>query len=100
MKDKRFEGINFSSKLISPEFMDVLVLVADKEYDEALQIVDEYIDDVKDDELKNIAALMSLQILALAGYGEIASVLLKALLKKFKIHSQAKGICKRTLINI
>lgn len=86
--------------MILPDLLEIIPLVSEKKYDEALTIINDYISLANDEECKNTAAMMSLQILALAGYGEIASVLLKALLKKFKIHSQAKGICKRTIVSI
>lgn len=97
MKDKRFENIVIASDSISSEFLNVIKLVADREYDEALQIINEYICNVEDDELKSIASLMVLQILALSGYNEIASVLLKAMLKNFKTHSKARNLCERTI---
>lgn len=85
---------------ILPDLLDVIPLVDEGKYDDALTIINDYISLVNDEECKNTAAMMSLQILALTGYGKIATVLLKALLKKFKIYGQAKGICKRTLINL
>ena len=85
---------------ILPDLLEIIPLVDEGKYDDALTIINDYISLVNDEECKNTAAMMSLQILALTGYGEIVSVLLKALLKKFKIHSQAKGICKRTIVSI
>lgn len=100
MKDIRFDGIAIPIDSVSPEFLKVISLVADKEYSEALDTINEFISEVKDTKYKNIAAMMSLQILALAGYEEIASVLLKALLKNFKAHSKEKCLCQRTINNI
>ena len=100
MKDKSFEGIMIPIDSVSHEFLKIICLVADREYDEALQMVDEYISQVEDDEQKNIAIMISLQILALAGYKDIASVLLEALLKNFKAHSKARSLCQRTINNL
>ena len=100
MKDKRFDGIMIPIDSVSPKFLKIIYLVADKEYDEALQMVDEYISQVEDAEQKNIATMIFLQILALAGYGEIVSILLKALLKNFKAHSKERCLCQRTINNL
>ena len=100
MKDIRFDGIAIPIDSISPEFLKVISLVADKEYSEALDILDDYISEVEDNNHKIIAAMMSLQILALAGYEEIASILLKALLKNFKAQSKEKNLCQRTIDKI
>lgn len=97
MKDMRFEGITMPLGSVSPEFWKIISLAADKEYDEALEMINEYIAETEDVEQKNIAAMMSLQVLALAGYKEIASVLLETLLKKFKMHSKARSLCQRTI---
>lgn len=100
MRDERFDGITISLDSISPEFLKIICLVANKEYDEALQIVEEYISQVEDAEQKNIATMIFLQILALAGYGEITSILLEALLKNFKEHSKERCLCQRTINNL
>ena len=96
------EKVNMKNKthneiVMSPEIMEILFLVTEEEYDEALEMVEEYISQTECDEIKNIAVMMSLQILALAGYIEIASVLLKQLCKRFRLHDKARDICKRTI---
>lgn len=100
MKDKRFDNTMIPLDEVSPELIEVISLATDKEYGEALEIIDEYISQVEDAEQKNIAAMISLQILALAGYNEISSILLKALLKKFNARSKARNLCKRTINNL
>ncbi len=100
MKDKSFENIVFPSELMYSEFGYIVLHTANQEYSEALQLLDDYIEKVEDAECKNIAALMSLQILALAGYKEISAVLLKAMLKNLKTHSRAENLCQRTINNI
>lgn len=100
MRDERFDGITIPLDNISPEFLKIICIVADKEYGEALQMVEEYISQTENAEQKNIAVMMSLQILALAGYTEITSILLKALLKNFKAHSKERCLCQRTINNL
>ena len=100
MKDKRFDNITIPVDEISPEILKVIFFAADEEYDEALDRLDDYIAQVEDDEQKNIAVMMFLQILVLAGFGETASVMLKALLKNMKFHSKEKSLCKRIIKNI
>lgn len=99
MKDKRFESVSESSDLASSDLVKILLLAIDGEYSEALSFIDEQISQSENTENKNIAALMSLQILALAGHPETASVLLKAMLRKFKTR-KAKNLCKRTINNL
>ena len=96
MKDY-FEKSVVSSYSISSEFLDIVQLVADAKYAEALESIDEYMYEVEDVNQKNIAALMSLQILVLCGYKQIASVLLKSMLRNFKAHSKARDLCLRTI---
>ena len=100
MKDKLFDNITIPVDEISPEILKVIFFAADEEYDEALDRLDDYIVQVEDDEQKNIAVMMFLQILVLAGFGETASVMLKALLKNLKFCSKEKSLCKRTIKNI
>ena len=97
MKDMNFKVITTPFGSASPEFRKIISLAADKEYDAALEMINEYIADTEDVEQKNIAAMMSMQLLALAGYDEIASVLLEALLKKFKARSKARCLCQKTI---
>ena len=100
MKDKRFNAITIPLDNVAPEFIKLICLVADKEYDEAFQRLDEHISKVEDAEQKNIALMIFLQVLALAGYEKIASILLKALQKNFKVHSKARHLCQRTIKNL
>lgn len=100
MKDKRFEGMMIPIDKVSYELMEIISLVTNEEYDEALNIVDDYISQNKDTEKKNIAAMIFLQILALAGYRGISSILLESLHKRFGICSKARNMCKRTIRNI
>ena len=97
MKDMNFKGITIPLGSVSPEFWKIISLAAEREYDAALEILNEYIAETEDVELKNIAAMMSMQLLALAGYNEIASVLLESLIKKFDVHSKARSLCQRTI---
>lgn len=97
MKNVNFDGFKISIEDVSSEFLEVITLVADKEYGMALQLVNEYISKTADAESKNIEAMISLQILAMAGYKELASVLLNALVKNFKMHSKARHLCKETI---
>ena len=99
------ENVNMKNKThdeieMSPEFMEILFLTNEGEYGEALEMIEEYISRTECDEIKNIAVMMSLQILALAGYTEIASVLLKTLCKRFGLRDKARDICKRTIKTI
>ena len=100
MKDERFNGVYVPFGSVSPEILEIVSLVADKEYCKALSMVDEYISKNENNRRKNIAAMMSLQILALAGYKEIASILLEALLDKFDTHSKERDLCQRTISKI
>lgn len=100
MKDKRFDGIMIPLDAVSPEFVKVISLVTNKEYTEAFDWINKYISQVEDDGSKSIAAMISLQTLALMGYKEIALVLLKALLKNFESHSKAENLCQRTINNL
>lgn len=97
MKDKRFDGIMIPLDNVSQDFLKIICLVADKEYSEALDWIDTYISQSEDVDTKNIGGMVSLIILALAGYKDIASVLLEALLEKFKTNSRARNLCQRTL---
>lgn len=97
MKDKRFDGIMIPLDNVSPDVLKIICLVADKEYSEALDWVDTYISQAEDVDTKNIGGMVSLIILALAGHKDIASILLEALLEKFKTHSRARSLCQRTL---
>lgn len=90
MKDKIFDEI-------SPELLDIIRLVDEKEYSEATQMIDDYISEVKETEQKNITVMIFLQVLALAGYKDTASILLKALLKNFKAFSKARYLCRKTI---
>lgn len=100
MKDKRFDGIMIPLDAVSLEFVKVISLVANKEYAEIFDWIDGYISQVEDDGSKSIAAMISLQTLALMGYKKIASTLLKALLKNFEAHSKAENLCQRTINNL
>lgn len=97
MKDKRFDGIMIPLDNVSQDFLKIICLVADKEYSEALDWIDTYISQSEDVDTKNIGGMVSLIILALAGYKDIASVLLEALIEKFNTHSRARNLCQRTL---
>lgn len=97
MKDKRFDGIMIPLDNVSQDFLKIICLVADKEYSEVLDWIDTYISQSEDVDTKNIGGMVSLIILALAGYKDIASVLLEALLEKFNTHSRARNLCQRTL---
>jgi len=95
MKDKRFDGIMIPPDNVSPDFIKIICLVADKKYSEALYWIDTYIPQIEDADTKNIGGMVLLIVLALAGYKDIASVLLEALLEKFKTHSREKSLCQR-----
>ena len=101
MKDKRFDGTMIPINNVSEELLSIISLVANKEYGTALQMLEEEIANAKNSEGKNIAAMISLQVLAFAGYTEIASVLLEALLAKFEasdeVNRRAKSLCQRTI---
>lgn len=100
MKDKRFDGIMIPLDAVSPGFVQVISLVADEEYAESFDWINEYISQTENEGSKSIAAMMTLQTLALMGYKEIALVLLKALLKNFESHSKAENLCQRTINNL
>ena len=101
MKDKSFDGIMIPINSVSPELLKIISLVANKEYGDALQMIEDEIANAKNSEGKNIATMISLQILAFAGYTEMASVLLEALLANFEasdeVNSRAKSLCQRTI---
>ena len=82
---------------ITPEAVDIIRLVAQESYGKALQKADEYIAHAQNPQQVNIATLISSQILALAGYKEIASVILNLLLEKFDTYSAARDLCLRTI---
>ena len=95
MKHNRIKGLLQNSKTA-----DVVSLVLDEEYTEALKFVENSMNDVNNKKDKNLLTIMFLQLLALIGYKETASVLLEALLKKLKVFSKERRICKRTLETI
>ena len=101
MKDKRFDGIMIPVDRVSPELLRIISLVANKEYGTALQMAEEEIANAKNSDAKNIATMISLQILAFAGYTEMASILLEALLANFEasceVNCRAKSLCQRTI---
>ena len=97
MKKNNFDGVDILMEDVSPRITEVITLVANKEYDIAFKLVDEFISQTNNVKRKNVEAMLGLQILALAGYGDIASVLLEALLKNFKIYSKARHLCKETI---
>lgn len=98
MKDKRFERDTIP---LAPEYLNLMTLALNKDYDDALQMAEDEIANAKNSEGKNIATMISLQLLAMAGYTEMASVLLKALLANFKasneVNSRARSLCQRTI---
>ena len=73
------------------------MLAIDKEYTDALKLVEILINDVDNNKERNLLTIICLQLLALAGYREIASVLLEALMKKLRVFSKERRMCKRTL---
>ena len=100
MKDNRFDGIMIPLDDVSPKALKIVLLTAEKEYSEALSLIEEYISEAEETSQKSTAVIMSLQILALAGYEGIASTLLEALMKQFKSCSKERCVCKRTIKNL
>lgn len=92
MNDKKLKEL-----LKNPEVADIVLLAIDKEYTDALKLVEILINDVDNNKERNLLTIICLQLLALAGYREIASVLLEALMKKLRVFSKERRMCKRTL---
>ncbi len=92
MNDKKLKEL-----LQNPEVADIVLLAIDKEYTDALKLVEILMNDVDNNKDRDLLTIICLQLLALAGYREIASVLLEALLKNLKVYSNARNLCKRTL---
>ena len=76
MKHNRIKGL-----LQNPKTSCVVSLVLDEEYTEALKFVENSMNDVNNKKDKNLLTIMFLQLLALIGYKETASVLLEGLMK-------------------
>lgn len=82
---------------VLPPLKDCVLFAIDGEYDKALQIIDDCAEIVEDEEYKSVAALMSVQVMAMAGYKEISSILLKSILSNLKTDSRARNLCQRTI---
>ncbi len=95
MNDKKLKEL-----LQNPEVADIVLLAIDKEYTDALKLVEILMNNVDNNKDRDLLTIIFLQLLALAGYGEIASFLLEALLKNLKFYSKARKLCKRTIKSI
>ena len=95
MNDKKLKEL-----LKNPEVADIVSLVSEEEYAEALKLVEILMKNVDNRKDMNLLTIIFLQLLALAGYGEIASFLLEALLKNLKVYRNARKLCKRTIKSI
>ena len=82
---------------VLPPLKDCVLFAIDEEYDKALQIIDDVAEIVEDEEYKFVAALMSAQVMAMAGYREISSILLRSILNNLKADNRARNLCQRTI---
>ena len=97
MKLKKFDGIDIPFESLTPELTDIILLVNDEKYIEALKSIVLLMSGVESSKDRKIFTIIFLQILALAGCDEVVLVLLKALLKNLKFCNKARRLCKRTL---
>ncbi len=97
MKLKKFDGIDIPFESLTLELTDIILLVNDDKYIEALKSIELLVSGVESSKDKEILTIIFLQILALAGCDEVVPVLLKALLKNLKFCSKARMLCRRTL---
>ena len=97
MKNKISDKAKTSYENAESKILQALRFVADNKYTEALITINEFISDESSVKNKNIAAMLALQVLAISGYESVATTLLKALKKNFRIYSKEKGLCQRTI---
>lgn len=95
MQDAHFNGLLGCDPDESPVKFSLICLIADKKYDEALELIDDWLS-VEDNNQQTTEGLnlIFILILALVGYEEIAFNLLKSIKKNFK-NRKAKELCKK-----
>ena len=99
MKDSRFDNICIPIDALSSISSKLILLVADKEYEKAQEIVNDILTEEVSEEKRELAALIYLQILILNGHEEIAKILLKEFQRSIKTKA-VQSLCMRTLAKL